>query len=485
MDITRPRLLRTAIVVVWTILFALLLERDILIDPVSTSSESLALKQAEGEEYHGIYHRDKKIGFAVSRFDKDGEGRLRLRQQATMRLTLGGAEHPLSLDLEATVNDDNTLHDFAFALQSPFYRMKAQGEVRGSQVSYRLENGATVITDTIIFPAPPLLATPRRAYLITNRMEPGEKRRIPWFDPVSLTKKESTLEYRGLESVFINQRVQKLHHFVESFSGARVSMWLNDEGTVVKEESPAGFIFEKEPKFKAMAMDGAAPDLLATVAVQPRGEIGDLGGKIKRYRLGLPADVALDLDGGRQRFSNGVLVISREAPPAEGATACADHSLLLAATPFIQADNGAIKAKAAEIAGKATTPLARARLLASWVYENIEKLPVVGLPDALSTLNARRGDCNEHAALFAALARAQGIPTRIAVGLTVQRGAFYYHAWNEVCIGGAWQSLDTTTGQFPADLGHIRLVIGEMEEQLRLSGLLGALTVEVLADGSD
>jgi hypothetical protein len=42
---------------------------------------------------------------------------------------------------------------------------------------------------------------------------------------------------------------------------------LNDEGTVIMKESHSGFVFRKEPKFKAMAMDGATPDLLAVEAL--------------------------------------------------------------------------------------------------------------------------------------------------------------------------------------------------------------------------
>ncbi|TFG36514.1 MAG: transglutaminase domain-containing protein, partial [Desulfobacterales bacterium] len=89
----------------------------------------------------------------------------------------------------------------------------------------------------------------------------------------------------------------------------------------------------------------------------------------------------------------------------------------------------------------------------------------------------RMGDCNEHAVLFAALARSAGIPARIAAGVTFHEGAFYYHAWNEVCVDGQWLSLDTTRDQLPADLSHIRFVIGETKEQVKIGALLGNLKI--------
>ncbi|MBE0584434.1 MAG: transglutaminase domain-containing protein, partial [Desulfofustis sp.] len=113
---------------------------------------------------------------------------------------------------------------------------------------------------------------------------------------------------------------------------------------------------------------------------------------------------------------------------------------------------------------------------------NLEKRPVIGIPDALSTLKTGIGDCNEHASLFAALARAAGIPTKIAVGVVWQHDAFYYHAWNEVCLDGTWISLDTTTNQLPADLTHLKFVEGELQEQMRISALLNNLQIEPLND---
>ena len=147
---------------------------------------------------------------------------------------------------------------------------------------------------------------------------------------------------------------------------------------------------------------------------------------------------------------------------------------------YVQSDNEEIIALAESIVGTETDQAVQVRLLADWVYANLEKRPVLGLPDALTTLKSRKGDCNEHASLFAALARSVGIPTAIATGVTLQNDAFYYHAWNEVCLDGKWYSLDTTTNQFPADLFHIRFGRGDMDQQLKIGGLLGKLQIEIL-----
>ena len=122
----------------------------------------------------------------------------------------------------------------------------------------------------------------------------------------------------------------------------------------------------------------------------------------------------------------------------------------------------------------------RMQTITGWVFSNLEKRPVLGIPDALSTLLSRKGDCNEHAALFAAMARNAGVPTRIVAGVTYHAGAFYYHAWNEVCVGDAWISVDTTKNQIPADLSHIKFVEGEIAQQVKIGALLGKLKIKAV-----
>ena len=91
-------------------------------------------------------------------------------------------------------------------------------------------------------------------------------------------------------------------------------------------------------------------------------------------------------------------------------------------------------------------PQTRVLKILRWANENIEKKPVAAIPDALSVLRNRVGDCNEHAVLVAALARAAGVPARMEVGLVYLRGRFYYHAWNAFFLG-RWITGDAVFNQ--------------------------------------
>ena len=123
-------------------------------------------------------------------------------------------------------------------------------------------------------------------------------------------------------------------------------------------------------------------------------------------------------------------------------------------------------------------PLLKAKKLVNWINGNIQKRPVLSVPNALETLRNRVGDCNEHAVLLAALARACGIPAEVEAGVVYQNGRFYYHAWNSLYLG-SWVTADAVMGQLPADVTHIRFVRGP-ERQIDLIGIIGKVRLEIL-----
>ena len=115
-----------------------------------------------------------------------------------------------------------------------------------------------------------------------------------------------------------------------------------------------------------------------------------------------------------------------------------------------------------------------------WVHDSIRDRITFGVPSALQVLDNRTGDCNEHTQLFVALARALGLPARVAAGLAFVDGKFYYHAWPEVLLGD-WVPVDPTFGQFPADAAHLRFVLGGLARQTELLATDGQPEIDVLA----
>ncbi|MCI5196559.1 MAG: transglutaminase domain-containing protein [Candidatus Electrothrix sp. AW5] len=484
------RILKIFIVCCWLALLVSLVQRDFFIHALESDEQEILI-QAKHQQYYGVHLHNKRIGYVMEDIRPyahgEGEEGVRIRQQASLRLKVLNSVQPITMKLNATAGNGLQLRTFEFFFSSPFYKTTAKGQVNGNTVHFTLDTGGATIKDSITLQGPPILPLNQRGYLLSALSTKGDKLKISFFDPFSLAARSSVVTYNGQEKKLLNERIYQLHHFTESYSGMKVNFWLDDQGKVIQQRSPAGFIFQAEPKFKAMDIRDSGDELLSTVAVQYTGKPFQENAQNATYQVQFPQEAEVDLNGGRQHFANGRLVLQKEMFPPQptddaqtSGERCSDNSASLTASRYVQADDPAIRAKAQEIIGQEVDPVRQVPLLVEWVYKNIEKRPVIGLPDALTTLQSGKGDCNEHAALFAALARSLSIPTTIAAGVTRQKNAFYYHAWNEVCLNGQWISLDTTVNQLPADLYHIRFTRGDLEGQLAIGALIGKLQIEIL-----
>ena len=131
------------------------------------------------------------------------------------------------------------------------------------------------------------------------------------------------------------------------------------------------------------------------------------------------------------------------------------------ATTAIEADHPAIRAKAADVTGEATADDEKARRLFYFVRDQIPyNLFMISMhPDDFRTsfiLEAGKGYCVQKAVLLCALARAAGIPSRLALARIrnhrvppkirqrLGRDVFPGHGYNQFFIDGRWVSAAAT-----------------------------------------
>jgi transglutaminase-like putative cysteine protease len=276
------------------------------------------------------------------------------------------------------------------------------------------------------------------------------------------------------------------------FAGIVGTSWITDTGEVVREESPMGLMVVRETpdRAQALAVPGKVQtDLLQAAAIVPRdAQRIDDPTTVERLRVRLvgispfPPD---DLQGAGQTVSGDVFDI-RDPRTLRAGPQDPEAPDFLRPEPFIESDAPEIRAESAKAleAHRGHDSRARAERLLRHVHALIEKKPTLSLPSALEVLRTRVGDCNEHTTLYVALARAAGIPARIATGLVHLHGAFYYHAWAEVYVtsnaGGLWLPVDPTLNQFPADATHLRLARGGLDRQAAILGLVGKARMTML-----
>jgi hypothetical protein len=270
-----------------------------------------------------------------------------------------------------------------------------------------------------------------------------------------------------------------------NFKGATQLAWIGKDGEMLKEEGLLGITLEKTTREDALfglALE-SSDDLTQVASVASNITIKDTQKpEILKLEINGIDYGHLRISGGRQTLEGNILTIRKESlanlPDTESFDT-SEGSEFLKPTPFIQSDHEKIQAIAKEIVLPDDSPLEKVRKTMAWIRDHIEKRPVLSIPDAISTLESRMGDCNEHAMLFAALLRASGIPAKVEAGLVYLKGRFYYHAWNLIYLG-KWITADSLFGQLPADVTHIRFAIGEQEEQLDLLGVIGKVELKIL-----
>jgi transglutaminase-like putative cysteine protease len=92
-----------------------------------------------------------------------------------------------------------------------------------------------------------------------------------------------------------------------------------------------------------------------------------------------------------------------------------------------------------------------------WVYENIGTEYIAETLSGPEVLKRKRGKCVEFSTLFASLARAAGIPTRVAFGESLSGYNWVGHMWCEVWLG-EWTAVDAAAGTFVESPSHIKFV---------------------------
>ena len=431
------------------------------------------------ERWMKILQNDRHIGFVHSRLQPAETG-YHLQEKLFLRLNTMGLIQDLHLNYDARLDDALALAGFDFDMHSGRFSVKVEGQMEGQWLICRIASAGRAETTRLHFDRPPYL--PAGIMVAAAGLAPGQTHHFPIFDPATMGQGEVRVTFMEKGTLTIDSQTHEAHRLELVYKGLHQQAWIDAAGGVLKEEGLLGLRQIRSTRDEALKPLSASTDLTRLAAVTPDRAI-DAPEELAWLKLRLDGIAPEQLPRSDQRQSRigRELLIRREAIPVDrpGPEPAADLAPYLAAAPLVQADDPRIRDLAAELAAKGLSPRARVQAIMDWMAANIEKRPVLSLPDAVTTLTQRMGDCNEHAVLLAALARAAGIPTQIEAGLVYQRGRFYYHAWNRVHLG-RWVTVDALMGQMPADVTHIRLARGDLSEQMDILPMIGRLAITIL-----
>ncbi|HEY7535439.1 MAG TPA: transglutaminase-like domain-containing protein, partial [Thermodesulfobacteriota bacterium] len=356
-------------------------------------------------------------------------------------------------------------------------------KIQISTVSGKVNIDFPIATEPI---APPVLFK----WISEQKLKVGEKYKVSLFDPTLILRGakpenlNANLFIEGEEQIKIPIGSFKTYRVNMQFMNSQSTYWITKEGEIIREVSPLGLISLKESKEKVLGETLKSLDIVQKTAISSNASL-DNPRSIKLLRVkidGIEPSKGLNMGDNKQFLENGIMeikqidlstVIPYDIPYTK------EFTYYTEPTNLIQSDNPKIIEESAKILEGERNSISAARKINNWVYKNIEKIPTVSLPNALDVLETKKGDCNEHATLFAALSRAAGIPTKVVLGVVYVNGKFYYHAWNEVYIGN-WVPTDPTFGQLPADASHIKFVEGNLDRSSEIIKIVGKIKIEIL-----
>jgi len=441
------------------------------------------------EYWTGIVFNGNKIGYAhvqVRPVAGGGEA-FEIAGDSAFRLRFLGFDKRIALRARDRVKADFALESFEYAYQIDGSDLALAGERRDGVLRVKVTNAGRTSEQVLpaaeaVYPASAIGMIP-----VLRGLIPGAEYRYTVYvgESQRLAEVQQRVERYERSSLFQGEAWK----VTTELAGLQTTTWIDRLGRPVLEIGLAGVIIaglEDEQRAKrdlaraTLGQDEALLDLAvirtATPIAAPR--------TATRLKLAIssPAVGTLPPNDLRQQCRMAASAAECEVRNlAVPDTRQPDRADLTASVAAPSADPRIRDLASTIVAGKAAGR-EQAQAILDWIGRNIRKEPA-DVFSALDVLTTGRAECQGHAYLFAALARASGIPTRVANGLVYSEElkGFAYHAWNESLIDGQWIAIDPMFGQFEADATHFKLLYGEnLGDLAPLAAWIGTTRIAVL-----
>jgi hypothetical protein len=360
---------------------------------------------------------------------------------------------------------------------------KSDAVVGDGRIEVRSEAGGKAYTNTLTFTGTLFGPEAIRRACAEGLDKPGDKVTIRTFIPEASLIGDLTRVVLGKENVTVEGRPVPSLKVDETFEGLPVKRtgWLDLEGSLLKQEEPGPFGLMEVTRAREATALAAASGAELPAEIYERSIVRTnirlpRSAPIDRLRLKLthrsPALGWPDFAGGNQKILEKTetaltLEIRRPAEP-RGMTypvpVDAENREFLEPNAYIQSDDAEIRRLAGELAEKDKDAFRAALAMERWTAEHMTFDPGIVFAPATEVFRDRRGTCVGYATLLATLARAAGIPSRVAMGYVYAQGMFGGHAWAEILAGKEWIPLDAAiVNEGVADAAHLAVITSSLD----------------------
>lgn len=344
-----------------------------------------------------------------------------------------------------------------------------------------------------------LTADPQYAGAQKRSLKVGQKTVMHFFEPLTMTLQKIESEVLKTDRRTVGGKPVRAF-MVKSRDGisGESETWVDAEGELLENNSKIGLrIVREDLKAEPSTLAYTPPQDFA-VATSLRTEV-KLPDARKTTALTLKIsripDDGVVLSDIRQKvlsreptgetLSVTYRIESREIPgttlPLASGTATGPG---LGDATYLGTTDPAVKEQADELTAGETDRGLIARRIRAWVKGHMQKPSNVGVPrSAAEIMRSRDGVCRDYATLFAAVARAAGLPTRVCSGIVYFQDAFYYHAWVECQLTAAedgWYAFDPTLDTDFVDATHVKFAQGDPSDMFSAVRVIGQIQAEIL-----
>lgn len=442
------------------------------------------------ERWFGIYVDNERVGFYRQKISEARDG-FRIEADGSVHMKVMGFSKEASMRESYMVAKNLTLRSFDVEQSLNGVSSRISGMVSDASLRIKSENNGAATEKRFkfkgeLYPGPALNIFP-----LMRDAVPGKSYKAMTFDVEEAKLKEVKVTVLGEEMSPDGLAGLKLRNNLYPF--VTNDIWIDLQGNTLFESVRDGLVTTRaeSPEQLAAFVGGLAvskKDLIydfslvrAEPPIQNPAKLSGLVIELSGWNDDLPL-----LQGGGQateKKGEGRLIIRTgtavPSPPLPS-TAPAGGTYLEPAEK-IESTAPEIVSKAKELAAGKGDAREIVRALALWTADWLKDTIDDG-GGALASLKGRSGNCQTHARLYTALARAAGIPTRFVSGLVYQEGkGFLYHSWAESFIGEGWTAVDPTYNQVPADPSHLKFFEGHTPNDMTpIIAIIGRIRATVL-----
>ncbi len=478
------KLINISLILIWIGLLGILLYKDY----AGGQLEKEQIKETfEKRRYwYDIYAGDKRYGFAMIEFERVGDEVI-IKRNSKMKVRKDGKDTILTEELRALTDLSYSIKSFQYSSYFEDEKgIKVTGKVDGEDVICFLEASDKMKTHRISTKGRDFYLPMTLIPVLHQRMlVPNKPIIVSILNPVNLTIEDRRVVLEEIRPLKARMDVLNLYMFRVS----DVIIWSNENGVVIKESYPTGItIYNSQfegtmegPPVKILFDYTTLPFLKSNITLQSSETLKSMKVRIDGIRLNhqLYKNSIITLEGNVLNIKKEDVeeLKKRKIKLPYNKEGLDEY---IKADEWVRSDHEPLKNTGLMYARSyKNDAFGFANYLNGYLYTLIKTAPVFILTDSKDMLKKLSGDYIERAIMFATYSRSAGLPTRIVGGLVYLKGYFYYHVWPEVWFD-KWVPVDPTFLQFPADVTHIPLRAGSVEEVVSLVKELEKIEIEVL-----